>query len=61
MTGFLVDDFDATRARTIANGIELIGEPQEEGGSDWNHYRATDGNFYEIIERAGADPDTELS
>jgi catechol 2,3-dioxygenase-like lactoylglutathione lyase family enzyme len=51
VVGFLVDDFEATRARMIADGIEFIGEPQEEGGSIWNHYRGPDGNVYEIMER----------
>ena len=51
VVGFLVDNFDETHSRMIAAGIEFIGEPQREGGSVWNHYRAPDGNIYEIMER----------
>ncbi|MEA2523487.1 MAG: hypothetical protein QOG89_691 [Thermomicrobiales bacterium] len=51
VVGLEVDDFEATRARMVAAGIEFIGEPQQDGGSIWNHYRGPDGNVYEIMER----------
>ena len=38
----------------MAAGIEFIGDPQRDGGLAWNHYRAPDGNVYEII---GSDRD----
>jgi catechol 2,3-dioxygenase-like lactoylglutathione lyase family enzyme len=44
-----VDDFDAARARLIQAGIECIGEPQRDGANAWNHFRAPDGNIYEIM------------
>ena len=58
VVGLVVDDFDRARAALIGAGIEFIGEPQREGGSAWNHYRAPDGNVYEIIDpdRAGSEP-----
>ena len=58
VVGLVVDDFDRARAAMIDAGIEFIGELQREGGSAWNHYRAPDGNVYEIIgpDRAGSEP-----
>jgi catechol 2,3-dioxygenase-like lactoylglutathione lyase family enzyme len=53
VVGYEVDDFDATRVRMIAAGIEFIGEPQRDGGTVWNHFRGPDGNVYEIMERSG--------
>jgi len=52
VVGLLVDDFTATRERMIESGIEFIGEPQREGGTVWNHYRAPDGNIYEIMAKS---------
>ena len=51
VVGFEIDDFDATRARMLAAGIEFIGEPQRDGRTVWNHFRGPDGNVYEIMER----------
>jgi catechol 2,3-dioxygenase-like lactoylglutathione lyase family enzyme len=53
--GFLVDDFAAARERLIAAGAQFIGEPQRDGGAVWNHYRAPDGNIYEIMQRGVPD------
>lgn len=52
MVGFLVDDFAAARVALIAQGAVFLGEPQAEGGATWCHYRAPDGNVYEIMQRA---------
>ncbi len=49
VAGLEVDDFDGARAALIAAGAEFLGEPQRDGGVAWNHYRAPDGNVYEII------------
>ena len=51
VVGLEVDDFDATRARMLAVGIEFIGDPQRDGGTVWNHFRGPDGNVYELMER----------
>jgi hypothetical protein len=51
VVGFLVDDFAAARAGLIAAGVEFVGEPQRDGGDVWNHYRAPDGNVYELMGR----------
>jgi catechol 2,3-dioxygenase-like lactoylglutathione lyase family enzyme len=53
VVGFEIDDFEKTRARMIAAGIEFIGEPQRDGGTVWNHFRGPDGNVYEIMQRSG--------
>ena len=49
VVGLVVEDFDATRQAMIDAGIAFIGEPQRDAGSAWNHYRAPDGNVYEIM------------
>ena len=49
VVAFEVDDFDAARARLLDAGIECIGEPQHQGPIAWNHFRAPDGNVYEIM------------
>jgi catechol 2,3-dioxygenase-like lactoylglutathione lyase family enzyme len=50
--GYLVEDFAAARAALIDAGCEFdFGEPQVADGTIWNHYRAPDGNVYEIIGR----------
>jgi catechol 2,3-dioxygenase-like lactoylglutathione lyase family enzyme len=49
VVGLVVDDFEARRAALVAAGAEFIGDPQRGGGVAWNHYRAPDGNVYEII------------
>ena len=51
VVGLLVDDFDATRERMLAAGIEFIGDVQQDRTTTWNHVRAPDGNVYEIISR----------
>lgn len=49
VVGLAVDDFERARSAMVAAGIEFIGEPQRDAGVAWNHYRAPDGNVYEII------------
>ncbi len=49
VVGFSVDDFGEMHARMLGAGIEFIGEVQRADGSAWNHFRAPDGNVYEII------------
>jgi catechol 2,3-dioxygenase-like lactoylglutathione lyase family enzyme len=54
VVGFLVEDFAAARAALVAAGLEFIGEPQHDDGAVWNHYRAPDGNVYELMGREPA-------
>lgn len=50
--GYLVEDFAAARAALIATGCSFaFGPPQVDADAIWNHYRAPDGNVYEIIGR----------
>jgi catechol 2,3-dioxygenase-like lactoylglutathione lyase family enzyme len=50
VVAFEVDDFEAARSRLLGAGIELIyPEPQRASGKIWQHFRAPDGNVYEII------------
>ena len=47
--GLLVDDFAGTVARLDAAGVEWLTEPDVRDGRTWRHYRAPDGNVYEVM------------
>jgi catechol 2,3-dioxygenase-like lactoylglutathione lyase family enzyme len=50
VVAFEVDSFAAARNRLLRAGIEFIyPEPQRASGRIWQHFRAPDGNVYEII------------
>jgi catechol 2,3-dioxygenase-like lactoylglutathione lyase family enzyme len=50
VVGFAVDSFRAARAILVSAGIKfLYSEPQRQDGWAWQHFRAPDGNIYEII------------
>jgi catechol 2,3-dioxygenase-like lactoylglutathione lyase family enzyme len=50
VVAFEVDDFAAARTRLLGFGIGFIyQEPQRASGRIWQHFRAPDGNVYEII------------
>ena len=51
VVGFLVDDVAAARAQLEALGmVEFIGPLQSwPGGTAWQHFRAPDGNVYELV------------
>lgn len=50
VVGLLVDSFQATHSALTIAGVEfLYPEPQRDGGRAWQHFRAPDGNVYEII------------
>lgn len=46
--GFGVDDVDSARAEMEQAGVEFIGVTHNEGAYKWAHFRAPDGNVYEI-------------
>ena len=50
VAGFLVDDVESARGHLEAQGIEFIGPVHvwEPTGEAWSHFRAPDGNVYEI-------------
>jgi catechol 2,3-dioxygenase-like lactoylglutathione lyase family enzyme len=45
VAGFLVRDLPAAVAELRAAGVELLGDP----GPTWQHFRAPDGNVYELV------------
>jgi hypothetical protein len=52
VAGFLVEDVDEARAELEAAGIAFIGPvARTEDGNAWSHFRAPDGNVYEITSR----------
>jgi predicted enzyme related to lactoylglutathione lyase len=49
VVGFRVDDIAAAQAEMEAAGIEFYGPPESApDGYAWSHFRAPDGNVYEI-------------
>lgn len=55
--GFEVESFAVARAALIAAGIQfLYPDPQRHAGQAWQHFRAPDGNVYEIIGPDDIDP-----
>ena len=57
VVGFAVASFATARAALLAAGIEFVyPDPQRLGGRAWQHFRAPDGNVYEIIGPDDLDP-----
>jgi hypothetical protein len=52
VAGFQVDDSEAARARLEEAGTEFIGSIHrwEPGNQVWSHFRAPDGNVYELTQ-----------
>lgn len=48
---FEVDDVHAARGELVAAGIEVVGEPERDSGWEWVHFRAPDGNLYDLASR----------
>ncbi|MGZ8782087.1 MAG: VOC family protein [Gaiellaceae bacterium] len=51
LLGFLVDDVEAATAELGARGIEPDGELQAGYGFRYQHFRATDGRRFELLDR----------
>jgi catechol 2,3-dioxygenase-like lactoylglutathione lyase family enzyme len=49
VVGLRVHDHDQARARLEASGIEFLTSPEDHGSTRWSHFRAPDGNVYELI------------
>jgi hypothetical protein len=50
MVAFLKGDVAAAQAEMEAAGIEFFGRPEAASdGYAWSHFRAPDGNVYEIM------------
>jgi predicted enzyme related to lactoylglutathione lyase len=55
VVGFRVADVAAAQAEMEAAGIEFLGPPgSSSDGSAWSHFRAPDGNVYEITSGPGS-------
>lgn len=50
VAGFLVDDLDSATREIVAGGAELLGTRNDAAHSSWQHFRAPDGNVYELKE-----------
>jgi predicted enzyme related to lactoylglutathione lyase len=48
VVGFVVDDLTAAVRELEAAGVELLGGQVDEHGRGWRHFRAPDGNVYEL-------------
>jgi catechol 2,3-dioxygenase-like lactoylglutathione lyase family enzyme len=48
---FEVDDVGSARRELEAAGIEIVGPPGRDTNWEWLHFRAPDGNLYELASR----------
>jgi hypothetical protein len=48
VVGFVVEDLPAAVAELERAGVELLGGRVDERGEGWRHFRAPDGNVYEL-------------
>jgi catechol 2,3-dioxygenase-like lactoylglutathione lyase family enzyme len=54
VAGFLVDDVFSATAELRSAGVEILLEPQtDDSGNGWVHFRAPDGNIYELTQDPG--------
>jgi catechol 2,3-dioxygenase-like lactoylglutathione lyase family enzyme len=54
VAGFLVDDVPAAAAELRAAGVEILHESGvDPSGNAWVHFRAPDGNIYELTQDPG--------
>jgi catechol 2,3-dioxygenase-like lactoylglutathione lyase family enzyme len=48
---FEVDDVRAARSELEADGVEIVGDLGRDSEWEWLHFRAPDGNLYELASR----------
>jgi catechol 2,3-dioxygenase-like lactoylglutathione lyase family enzyme len=54
VVGFLVDDVEAATAELRLAGVEILLAPERDAhGNAWVHFRAPDGNVYELTQDPG--------
>lgn len=54
VAGFLVDDVPAATEELRAAGVEILQEPEVDPSANaWVHFRAPDGNVYELTQDPG--------
>jgi glyoxalase/bleomycin resistance protein/dioxygenase superfamily protein len=57
VAGFLVDDVYSATAELRSSKIEILQGPQtDQRGNAWVHFRAPDGNIYELTQDPGVSP-----
>ena len=56
VVGLRVGDVDATRARLVEEGLEMLTEVERTEAAAWCHFRAPDGTVLEIIGPNRSDP-----
>jgi hypothetical protein len=54
VAGFLVDDIHDATAELRSAGMEVLPKPEvDDSGNAWVHFRAPDGNIYELTQDPG--------
>jgi catechol 2,3-dioxygenase-like lactoylglutathione lyase family enzyme len=53
VAGFLVDDVHRAADELRSAGVEILLGPYDEAGLAWVHFRAPDGNVYELTQDPG--------
>lgn len=54
VAGFLVDDVRSATAELRSAGVEILFGPEaDDSGNAWVHFRAPDGNIYELTQDPG--------
>jgi catechol 2,3-dioxygenase-like lactoylglutathione lyase family enzyme len=54
VAGFLVDDVHSAAGELRSAGVEIVLDPEvDEHGNAWVHFRAPDGNIYELTQDPG--------
>jgi catechol 2,3-dioxygenase-like lactoylglutathione lyase family enzyme len=48
---FEVDAIRAAHAELVAAGVEIVGAIEQDSNWEWLHFRAPDGNLYELASR----------
>jgi catechol 2,3-dioxygenase-like lactoylglutathione lyase family enzyme len=48
---FEVDDIHRARTELVGAGVEIVGEMGRDSRWEWLHFRAADGNLYELASR----------
>jgi catechol 2,3-dioxygenase-like lactoylglutathione lyase family enzyme len=57
VAGFLVDDVQAATAELRSAGVEILFDSGlDDSGNAWVHFRAPDGNLYELTQDPGVAP-----
>jgi hypothetical protein len=56
--GLYVNDYDQAIERLAAHNVEWLTETDTATGRQWRHYRAPDGNVYEVM--GPIDPDSSV-